>query len=112
MPIASDIITNRARHHLADTEPDYRYTDTLLMRYLTDTMRMLKQKRPDIFLKADGTIIDVVDITDLTDDLLIETDAYNEAIADYLTYLAFWDDEETQNTQQALQRRQAFEAAI
>ena len=71
---AQDVIDD-VRQFLRDFDAaNYRWTDAVLLVYLSDTEREFYQMRPDLFINASSTIDTPVDLTDVGDTLKLDED--------------------------------------
>jgi hypothetical protein len=94
--LASVVITSRARVLLDDTDSVYWDDDLVLLRWLTDAVRIVRDLRPEEFLTTDGDTLesDFDDIPDYTlvADIVPLRQRWVPALVDYVLSRAY-DDE-------------------
>lgn len=82
-----DVISNRARHILADVyadgDPSQRWGDTILMAWLNEGTRIIAEKRPESLLTAPYAQSAYADISTIGATVIIP-DKYRDALVDYV----------------------------
>jgi 3-oxoacyl-ACP reductase-like protein len=108
---AGDVIT-RLREQIQDEVKPYRWSDTLLLAYLSGTLQEMSRRRPDLAAALDWSQNAVSDVTSLTDILV-----YDESTRDGLVYgtaerVYLTEEPDQGNVRQAQIMRQKFESEI
>lgn len=88
---AQDVIDD-VRQFLRDTAAgSYRWTDAVLLVYLSEAEREFYQKRPDLFLTSSSTMDPPVDLTDVGDVLKLDEDN-RKRLVDWVSALVLAED--------------------
>lgn len=88
----TDVITNRARFILTDTDAaSYRWADVLLIRWLNDGVLLITEMRPESLLTGPYTLGTLTDVSAIGDTISID-DRYRESLVDYVVARAFAQD--------------------
>ena len=89
---AQDIVRDRARHILDDTDSgSYRWTDALLFDFLNDGVQCIANLRPDALLTGNYTRGEITEVTLGGNDIDIDdgNNRYRDALVDYVCSRAF-----------------------
>jgi len=109
--LASEVITE-AREKLADTVAPYRFDDPKLLRRLTIAQKKVAELRPDALYLTSVTTTQPGTVSALGDTLVV-ADTFLMALAHYVCYLTFFDDnEDPANASRALAHIEAFRAEM
>ena len=88
----TDVITNRARYILTDTDSgSYRWADALLIVYLNDGVRLITELKPETLLTGPYTMGTITPVSAIGDTVSIG-DRYLESLVDYVAARAFSQD--------------------
>jgi len=80
----TDVITNRARKVLQDTDQAaYRYETDVLIRYMLDGIRIITEDLPESLLATPSTLTALTESTTITDTLPIG-DRFRDGLTDYV----------------------------
>jgi len=108
---AGDVIS-RLRKQVQDEVKPYRWLDTLMLEYLSDTIQEVARVRPDLAADLDWTQQDVVDVTD-TADVLVYDESVRAALVFGSAERVYLDEDADQgNVRQAQIMRQKFETEL
>ncbi|OGV36145.1 MAG: hypothetical protein A2020_12130 [Lentisphaerae bacterium GWF2_45_14] len=89
--IASDIIT-AARHGLADSVAPYRWEDSLMLLYLNDSIREIREKRADARMNDEGDEDGgFTELTAISETIPIR-DEFKSPMIDFLLFRCFEND--------------------
>lgn len=86
-------VVDRVREDLSDTLPDFRWTDPVLLRWVNDIRRLVREKRPEATFTDDEIVTEINDLTLITQPLLLAEDFFN-AMVHGVTYRALMKDGE------------------
>ena len=83
--MTANTVISQVREELNDRDKT-RWSDPVLLQYLSDGERRVYEKRPDLFLQSNGTSISTpVQLTGLTDPMILD-EMSKEGLVSYVCY--------------------------
>ena len=102
-------VISPARRELRDQHiGQERWPDSVLLLYLSDGLRLLKELRPDLFLGSGDTMATPTELSETTDTLDVD-EKQRPTLVDYVCSRALGEDrEDAQNVEESQRRLDSF----